>query len=519
MNLNEPVVLIDRLCHHFGQGELRKQILFDIDLEIRPGEFVIMTGPSGSGKSTLLSLIGCLLSVQAGSLKVLNQELNGASDNARAEVRRNFGFVFQASNLVKFLTAERNIYKSLELNPQFNRQVIRQRTQEILAAVGLADRAHHYPAQLSGGQQQRIAIACALAHQPKLLLADEPTAALDSKSGRTIVELMHRLAKEQGSAVLLVTHDPRILDVADRIIQVEDGRLGLAYRQELSLALPGLREEQIEAITIKPTFMTYEPGALVFRQGDPADKFYVVIQGNLEVFSDPDQQQNQEKNQENTQAVRILNHLSRGDYFGEMGLLQAGIRTASVRVTVDEPAKLMVMEREVFQTLVETSSLTSTAIAQQVQQRVNSTLLSEALPSLNLGEIMQLLPEVEVLKYGTGSNIIAEGDPAEYFYIIMTGQVEVMKQNSSDQIVKLRELGPGNYFGEIGLIEGRSRTATVRVISPNPVEVIALKRETFEKIMTSSNSTKAMMTAVVKDHFQNQIAKLLYNRLRTQSVS
>jgi sulfate-transporting ATPase len=330
---------------------------------------------------------------------------------------------------------------------------------------------------------------------------------------------MHRLAKEQGSAVLLVTHDPRILDVADRIIQVEDGRLGLAYRQELSLALPGLREEQIEAITIKPTFMTYEPGALVFRQGDPADKFYVVIQGNLEVFSDPDQQQNQEKNQENTQAVRILNHLSRGDYFGEMGLLQAGIRTASVRVTVDEPAKLMVMEREVFQTLVETSSLTSTAIAQQVQQRVNSTLLSEALPSLNLGEIMQLLPEVEVLKYGTGSNIIAEGDPAEYFYIIMTGQVEVMKQNSSDQIVKLRELGPGNYFGEIGLIEGRSRTATVRVISPNPVEVIALKRETFEKIMTSSNSTKAMMTAVVKDHFQNQIAKLLYNRLRTQSVS
>jgi putative ABC transport system ATP-binding protein len=200
MNLNEPVVLIDRLCHHFGQGELRKQILFDIDLEIRPGEFVIMTGPSGSGKSTLLSLIGCLLSVQAGSLKVLNQELNGASDNARAEVRRNFGFVFQASNLVKFLTAERNIYKSLELNPQFNRQVIRQRTQEILAAVGLADRAHHYPAQLSGGQQQRIAIACALAHQPKLLLADEPTAALDSKSGRTIVELMHRLAKEQGGA-------------------------------------------------------------------------------------------------------------------------------------------------------------------------------------------------------------------------------------------------------------------------------------------------------------------------------
>lgn len=225
--------IVKNLNHSFGKGKLRSQTLFNVNLAIHPGEFVMMVGPSGSGKSTLLSLMGCLRSVQSGSLQILGQELNGAGKTMLAEVRRHLGYVFQTSNLLSFLTAERNINMSLELHTQLNRKEICDRTQHILDAVGLAAQAHHYPKQLSGGQKQRVAIACALASRPQLILADEPTAALDSHSGRKTVELMHQLAKKEGSAVLMVTHDPRILDIADRIVHMADGHLALMQRQSL----------------------------------------------------------------------------------------------------------------------------------------------------------------------------------------------------------------------------------------------------------------------------------------------
>lgn len=225
----EPVISIKNINHYYGKGALKKQILFDINLEVYPGEIVIMTGPSGSGKTTLLSLIGGLRSVQEGSLKFLGVEMFGASQSKLVQIRRNIGYIFQAHNLLGFLSATQNVQMAVELNDDISSQEAIAKSQAMLGAVGLQDRVNYYPDSLSGGQKQRIAIARALVNNPPLVLADEPTAALDKQSGRDVVEIMQGLAKEQGTSILLVTHDNRILDIADRIVEMEDGLLTRDY--------------------------------------------------------------------------------------------------------------------------------------------------------------------------------------------------------------------------------------------------------------------------------------------------
>ena len=211
-------IAIQNLDHYFGKGQLQKQVLYDINLEITIGEIVIMTGPSGSGKTTLLTLIGALRSVQSGSLNILGREFLGARSGDLVKARRNTGYIFQAHNLHGSLTA-------LEVQGKFSRTEIQQKATAMLEKVGLGNRLNYYPDNLSGGQKQRVAIARALVSHPPIVLADEPTAALDSHSGRDVVNLMQTLAKEQGCTILIVTHDNRILDVADRIIKMEDGAL------------------------------------------------------------------------------------------------------------------------------------------------------------------------------------------------------------------------------------------------------------------------------------------------------
>ena len=221
----ESVISIQNLDHFFGKGKLRKQVLFDVSLEINAGEIIIMTGPSGSGKTTLLTLAGGLRSPQSGSLKVLGEELIGANAGKLTQARRSNGYIFQAHNLHGSLTALQNVRMGLEVHKSISTAQMICRSIEMLEAVGLGERVNYYPDDLSGGQKQRVAIARALVAEPKIVLADEPTAALDKKSGRDVVELMQSLAKEKGCTILLVTHDNRILDIADRIIYMEDGRL------------------------------------------------------------------------------------------------------------------------------------------------------------------------------------------------------------------------------------------------------------------------------------------------------
>lgn len=226
--MTKAVISVKNLDHFFGKGQLRKQVLFDINLNINAGEIILMTGPSGSGKTTLLTLVGGLRSAQSGSLKVLGEELCGAKAAKLTMARRNNGYIFQAHNLHESLTALQNVKMGLELHENIPPEEIKKKSIEMLETVGLGDRVNYYPEDLSGGQKQRVAIARALVSHPKIVLADEPTAALDSKSGRDVVNLMQKLAKEQGCTILLVTHDNRILDVADRIIHMEDGKLANA---------------------------------------------------------------------------------------------------------------------------------------------------------------------------------------------------------------------------------------------------------------------------------------------------
>jgi len=216
---------VQGLNHWYGRGAMERQVLQGVDLEIKPGEVVLLTGPSGCGKTTLLTLVGALRSVMEGSVKVFGKELNGSSRQQRQGLRRSIGMIFQGHNLLRCLTAEQNVQMGSDLLPGLSYRARRDRARQWLRAVGLEDHMGKLPHDLSGGQKQRVAIARALAAQPRLLLADEPTAALDRQSGRDVVNLLQSLAREQGCAVLMVTHDPRILDVADRLVQMEDGRL------------------------------------------------------------------------------------------------------------------------------------------------------------------------------------------------------------------------------------------------------------------------------------------------------
>jgi putative ABC transport system ATP-binding protein len=218
------IISIQNLNHTYGKGNLAKPVLIDLNLTIGSGEIVILTGPSGSGKTTLLTLIGALRSAQSGSIRILGTELLGARKPQLIQTRSNIGFIFQAHNLLDCLTAWENVTMPLKLKPISHRERHRQAV-AMLTAVGLGDRVKDYPATLSGGQKQRVAIARALVSQPRLVLADEPTAALDKQTGRDVVEQMQRLARDQGCTILLVTHDNRILDIADRLIHMEDGRL------------------------------------------------------------------------------------------------------------------------------------------------------------------------------------------------------------------------------------------------------------------------------------------------------
>ena len=218
-------VRIENLSHWYGRGSTRRQVLQSVELQIAAGEVVLLTGPSGCGKTTLLTLIGALRQVQQGDVRVFGQQLKGAGRGQRQLLRRRIGMIFQGHNLLRCLTAEQNVQMGADLLEGFSYRGRRDQAREWLRAVGLEDHFSKLPQDLSGGQKQRVAIARALAARPQLLLADEPTAALDSSTGREVVELLKRLAREQSCSVLMVTHDPRILDVADRLVKMEDGHL------------------------------------------------------------------------------------------------------------------------------------------------------------------------------------------------------------------------------------------------------------------------------------------------------
>ena len=205
----------------YGSGETAVHALDSVDIAVHPGEILALMGPSGSGKTTLLMILGCLLHPTSGQVRVEGRSLDGLPDRELARLRLSrMGFIFQSYNLFPALTALENVQVALELKGRDLGEGT-----ELLQRVGLEARLRNYPKQLSGGEKQRVAIARALAGDPAILLADEPTAALDSENGRSVVRLLGELAHDLGRAVVVVTHDPRVGELSDRVARIEDGRI------------------------------------------------------------------------------------------------------------------------------------------------------------------------------------------------------------------------------------------------------------------------------------------------------
>jgi putative ABC transport system ATP-binding protein len=228
----EKVIRATGLGKIYSEGATELRTLQEVDLEVRAGELTLLMGPSGSGKTTLLSILGCILRASEGKLEVLGKDVSSLPESELPRIRREgIGFVFQGFNLFPALTAAENVALALDVRG-VRASEAKTRGEELLAEVGLAQKARSFPADLSGGQKQRVAIARALAGDPPILLADEPTAALDWTSGRAVIELLQRLARVHGRAVVMVTHDPRVLSFGDRIVHLEDGRI---VREEKSV--------------------------------------------------------------------------------------------------------------------------------------------------------------------------------------------------------------------------------------------------------------------------------------------
>jgi putative ABC transport system ATP-binding protein len=359
-----PVIRVSGLNHFYGEGELRKQVLFDNNLAVERGEIVIMTGPSGSGKTTLLTLIGALRTVQDGSLEVLGNQLRGAALTRLVRVRRNLGFIFQAHNLFQSLTAFQNVRMAAELF-DFPPEKTGRRITELLTLLGLGHRIHYKPDSLSGGQKQRVAIARALVHQPPLILADEPTAALDEKSGRDVVTLFQRFTREDRCTIIMVTHDNRILDVADRIVNMVDGHIKsnvlvkvtaeiCAFLRNVPL-FQRLTPGSITEIADKVKSEKHAAGKVIVTQGEEGDKFYLIRRGVVDV-----------KRTEGSEP-RLLQSLGEGAFFGEAALLTGEPRNATV--IAREDTEVYTLDKASFQAVVKASATFEEELRKALFQR------------------------------------------------------------------------------------------------------------------------------------------------------
>lgn len=315
------------VSYHFGSGESARQVLGNISVHIPRGQVIIMTGPSGSGKTTLLTLIGALRSLQQGSIGFFGTELRGLSVHQQVEVRRNIGFIFQAHNLFESLTARQNVHMALELH-NLTLHEKQRRAERLLSDLGLAQRMDYHPGRLSGGQRQRVAIARALANNPALILADEPTAALDKDSSRDVINLLKQLAGEHQSTVLIVTHDNRIMDAADRIINLTDGVISSDMEVKRTLYIcqfirncpifQGMSLGDLTDVAQHMELQCFPSGTGIIRQGDLGDRFHLIYRGTVSVSVD-----------RNGVSSNVA-ELKSGDFFGEVALLREEPRNATV---------------------------------------------------------------------------------------------------------------------------------------------------------------------------------------------
>jgi putative ABC transport system ATP-binding protein len=319
----EPAVRVNGLNHYYGEGEARNQVLFGNSIEIPAGQLVVMTGPSGAGKTTLLTLIGALRSIQEGRIDVLGRDLSRLGGSDLVDVRRDMGFIFQMHNLFDALSAYENVKMAAQLGDASSSEM-RQRCAGILERLGLGHRIDHKPRFLSGGERQRVAIGRALVNQPRLILADEPTAALDKDSTMNVIKLLKQTTIDYGAAVMMVTHDHRIIDSADRLVHMVDGRImsDVVLHDALRICeflrpidlFKALTPQQLTDVAEHMKKRHFAAGETIIREGEPGEDFFLISDGEVEVI----------------RSDHEVARLGPGDFFGEVALISGEPRNATV---------------------------------------------------------------------------------------------------------------------------------------------------------------------------------------------
>jgi putative ABC transport system ATP-binding protein len=339
-------VRVEALNHFFGHGEARSQVLHDNDIEIGAGQFVVMTGPSGAGKTTLLTLVGALRSIQEGRIEILGHDLSRLGRRELVVTRRHVGFIFQMHNLFDALSAYENVMMAMQLGACPPAEM-RRRGSAILQRLGLGHRIDHKPRSLSGGERQRVAIARALVNHPNLVLADEPTAALDRESAHKVVDLLKETTVEQGSTVVMVTHDHRIIEKADRLVHMVDGRIAsdVILHDQLRICeflktvdlFKSLTPIELTNVAEKVTKRQFVAGDVIIRHGEEGEDFFLISDGTVEVM------------REGHDVAR----LGAGDFFGEAALITGEPRNATV--VANDNLETYVLGKTEFRAAVEAS--------------------------------------------------------------------------------------------------------------------------------------------------------------------
>ena len=424
-----------------------------VDLEIEAGEFVAVIGKSGSGKSTLINAIAGIDRPTSGSVHVAGAAIHTLDENEVAAWRgANLGVIFQFFQLLPTLTLLENVALPMEFARRGSARARRERALALLERVEMGEHAHKLPSAVSGGQQQRVAIARSLVNDPALIVADEPTGSLDSRTADTIFQLFEELV-DQGKTILMVTHDTDLASRASRVVLIVDGEV---VESQVRSALQGISEEDLADVSTKLEPVVLEAGAAVFAQGDVADRFYIVVRGSMEVLrTGPGGVQ---------QTVATLGP---GEYFGEIGLLDGTGRNATVRVAAGGDASLLALDADTFRHLVADNALALGAVARVMRQRMTAETVRSVVPDEGLAAVAE---HAERMTFAPGETILQPGDPADRFCVVARGAVEVMSADGEAVEIYYRE---GRHFGPAGLSRDGRSIVTVRA-SPRAVDGTAI---------------------------------------------